>query len=127
MQVKTAIVLLSVFVFISVVDLIRKQKMTFKDSMFWLAVSVIAVVLAWNDRMLQSLATWVGFALPSNFIFFLLLIFFLFQSLFLTIYVNEQNNRTESLAQAIGILQYEVQRLKSSKSPAQPNVDSQDR
>jgi len=50
------------------------------------------------------------------FVFFLLLMFFICLSLLLTLYVNEQNSRTETLAQQVAILDHHVRKLRASKS-----------
>lgn len=94
-----------------VVDSIRRQKMTFKYSAFWLASSVGVILVALNQGFLEKVSKMAGFQLPSNFIFFLLLSFFVFLSLLLTIYVNEQNSRTETLSQAVGALEYKLKKL----------------
>ena len=104
----------SIAVLILVIELIRRQKMTFKYSMTWLAGSTLAFFLALDQQLLSRISKWAGFALLSNFIFFLITILVILLSLLLTIYINEQNSRTESLAQAIALLEY---RLKKSKNP----------
>ena len=69
-----------------------------------------------QDAWLKTLAQWAGFTLPSNFVFFLLLIFVIFFSFLLTIHINEQNSRTESLAQAIAKLDYRLKKLEREGS-----------
>lgn len=95
-----------------VVDLIRRQKMTFKYSLAWLVTCALVLFFTYFDRVLYVLSGLTGFTLPSNFIFFLLLVFFVILSLMLTIYVNEQNSRSEALCQSMGILEYELKELK---------------
>lgn len=96
-----------------VIELIRKQKMTFKYSAFWLGGSILVVFFSIYDNVLRALAGLAGFQLPSNFVFFLLLVFFTLLSLFLTRYINEQNNRLEALTQAIAILEHRTKKLET--------------
>ncbi len=104
--------LLTAFVILFfVLNLIRQQKMTFKYSLIWLGTSAAVFLLATFDQILLTLSKWAGFTLTSNFVFFLLFVFFTLLSLFLTIYINEQNSRTESLAQSIAKLQYQILKL----------------
>lgn len=111
MHPKTFSILMACLILISVIDLIRRQKMTFKYAITWLAASSLVLFFTIQDHLLYRLAEWAGFALPSNFIFFLLLIFVIFFSLLLTLHINEQNSRTESLAQAIAKLDYRLKKF----------------
>jgi len=113
MGVKTFAIFVSIFIFLFVIELIRRQKMTFKYSISWLGVSSVVLFFAFNENLLRKISDFFGFQLPSNFIFFLLSAFFIFLSLLLTVYINEQNNRTESLAQTIGMLEFKIKKMQS--------------
>ena len=111
MHPKTFAFIMTFIILLLVIDLIRRQKMTFKYALAWLASSALVLFFTIQDHWLNKLAKWAGFALPSNFIFFLLLIFVIFFSLLLTIHINEQNSRSESMAQAIAKLDYRLKKL----------------
>jgi len=111
MNAKTFAIIVAFLIVGFIVDLIRRQKMTFKYSLFWLSASALTLLFAFCDRMLSRLASLAGFELTSNFIFFLYLAFVSLLCLFLTVYINEQNSRTESLAQNLGILQFKIKEL----------------
>lgn len=98
-------IIAALIIFISVINLIRKQKMTFKYSVLWLSICLAVLFFAVYEQALFTLSKWAGFELPSNFVFFFLLIFFSLSSLFLTIYINEQNTRSERLAQTTALLE----------------------
>ncbi len=115
MQARTVAIFVSVVIMLVVINLIRRQKMTFKFSVLWLGTSVIALFFSIVDQALFQISSWMGFTLPSNFAFFCLLAFLLLQTLFLTIYINEQNSRIEALAQTVGILEYQCQKAIDSK------------
>lgn len=114
MNAKTFAILTAVFIVILIFDLIRRQKMTFKYSLFWLSASAVTLVLGIYDQLLTTLARWAGFELSSNFIFFLFLAFISALCLFLTVYINEQNNRTETLGQKLGILEMKLRKLQEA-------------
>ncbi len=111
MHPKMFALIMTSFILLSVINLIRRQKMTFKYALAWLVSSVLVIIFTIQDRWIKALAEWAGFALTSNFIFFLLLIFVIFFSLLLTLHINEQNSRTESLAQAIAKLDHRLKKL----------------
>jgi hypothetical protein len=111
MHVKYIAILIALVLLVLVIDLIRRQKMTFKYSVAWIGASVSVLFFAVFDRVLHRLSVMAGFELASNFVFFLVLVFFILLSLFLTIYINEQNNRSEKLAQSIAILEYKLKKV----------------
>lgn len=120
MQPKTFAVLLTCFILIAVINLIRRQKMSFKYALIWFVLSASVIVLAIYDHILYTIAHWAGFTLLSNFIFFLLLIFVILFSLLLTLYINEQNNRTEAMAQAIAKLDFRIKKIEAQNSSKNP-------
>ncbi len=108
----------------TVIELVRREKLTFKYALSWLVISVAALFFAVFDHLLFRIADTLGFELPSNFIFFSLLVFFVFLSLFLTIFLCEQNNRNDTIAQKIGILEFEIERLNKLVEDSQKDEDS---
>lgn len=111
MQPKTFAFIMASLILVLVIDRIRRQKMTFKYALAWLVSSFLVFFFTIQDAWLVKLSQWAGFALPSNFIFFLLLVFVIFFSLLLTIHINEQNSRSEALAQAIAKLDYRLKKF----------------
>ena len=113
MQAKTFAVMIAILILFFVIELIRRQRMTFKYCLFWLGSSMLVIVLAWRNDLLVKISRLAGFTLPSNFIFFLALVLLIFLSLMLTLYINEQNSRTETLAQSIGLLEERLRRMQA--------------
>lgn len=111
MQSKTFAIIMTGAILIYVLNLIRREKMSFKYAATWLVASLLALLFSIKEEWIQAISNAVGFALPSNFVFFLLLIFVLLFSLLLTRYINEQNNRTETLAQTIAKLDLRLNKL----------------
>ena len=116
MQAKAFAIFSSLLIVLFVIELIRRQKMSFKYSLVWLATCLVASSLAVFDSALAFLSKLAGFTLPSNFIFFLLMVFIILLSLLLTIYINEQNSRSEILAQSVALLEYKIKQLQSKTS-----------
>lgn len=106
-----SIILASVFL-VLVIDLVRREKLTFKYASGWILVTVGGILAAIFDRIVYQIAAWLGFQLTSNFIFFIVLCGLVFLSLVLTIFLCQQNLRNDRLAQKIGILEEEIKRLK---------------
>jgi len=98
-----------------VVELVRRDKLTFKYAVGWMSLSFLAVLCVLFDRIIINIAYGFGFILPSNFIFFVLLCFFVFLSLLLTTFICQQDKNNDTIAQKLGILEMEVNDLKKKE------------
>ena len=105
---------LACLVLLLIIELIRKEKLTFKYAAGWIVVSVAAIFLTIFDKTFFKVAYFLGFELPSNFIFFTLLTIFVFLTLLMTIFLCQQNYRNDKIAQQIGILEHEIKELKKN-------------
>lgn len=112
MNIHIVAMLVSVVIFLFVIDLVRRKKLTFKYAIAWLLVSAGAIFFAVFYRLLFACAAFLGFELPSNFIFFALFCVFVFLSLLLTVFLCQQNNRNDVMAQRIALLEFELKELK---------------
>jgi hypothetical protein len=117
MMIKYIAVILSLLVLLLVIDLVRREKLTFKYALAWLLLAVLGVAFSIFPEPLFVLSRVCGFELPSNFIFFALLGAFVFLSLLLTVFLCQQNKRNDRMAQAIGLLELEIERLKGMTAP----------
>ncbi|MDE1921647.1 MAG: DUF2304 domain-containing protein [Candidatus Omnitrophica bacterium] len=104
--------LVSVAVFLFVIDLVRRRRLTFKYAVGWLSVSAVGIFFAVFYRLIFACADFFGFELPSNFIFFTLFCVFVFLSLVMTVFLCQQNIRNDLMAQKIALLEFELKELK---------------
>jgi len=114
MTIKVLTGFLAIAILVLVVELGRRRKLTFKYAIGWILISLLGLLFVVFDRLLSWTSALLGFALPSNFIFFTLFCFFSFLSLFLTIFLCQQNNRNDIMAQKIGLLELEIKKLKEN-------------
>ena len=113
----TAIIALLILLF--VIELIREEKLMFKYALGWIVISLLAIFFTIFDKILFKLSEFFGFELTSNFIFFSLLTIFVFITLFITIFLCQQNNHNDKIAQKLGILEFEIDQLKKEKDKEQ--------
>lgn len=113
MVIKWLALTLSLGIFLFVVELVRRERLTFKYAVGWLMASALAVFFSVFHNFLFAIAKFCRFELPSNFIFFVLLCAFVFLSLLLTVFLCQQNDRNDKMAKKIGILEYELNDLKN--------------
>ncbi len=112
MGIKLLSIVLSLGIFLFVMELVRRERLTFKYAMGWLMASALAVFFSVFHTFLFAISAFFGFELPSNFIFFALLCIFVLLGLLLTVFLCQQNNRNDRMAKKIGILEFELQELK---------------
>ena len=115
MNIQILAVGIAVLMFLFVVELVRRRKLTFKYALAWLLVSGAGIFFALFKQLLFQCAAFLGFELPSNFIFFALLCSFVFLGLLLTVFLCQQNGRNDAMAQKIAILEFELKQLKKGK------------
>ena len=94
---------LSCLILVLVIELVRREKLTFKYAAGWLVASCLAIFLTVFDRLLFVLAQGLGFQLTSNFVFL---------SLLLNIFLYQQDRRNMIMAQKMAGLEYELNELK---------------
>jgi hypothetical protein len=112
MNIHIVVLVVSVAIFLFVIYLVRRRRLTFKYAVGWLLVSTGGIFFAVFYRLLFVFAGWLGFELPSNFIFFTLFCVFVTLSLLLTVFLCQQNNRNDVMAQKIALLECELKELK---------------
>ena len=112
MNIHLVAIVVSVAIFLFVTELVRRHRLTFKYAVAWLLVSAGAIFFAVFYRLLFACAAFLGFELPSNFIFFALFCVFITLSLLLTVFLCQQNSRNDVMAQKIALLEFEINELK---------------
>lgn len=112
MNTKLLAVGVCVAILLFVIELVRREKLTFKYAAGWIVAAVGGALVAFFDQFLAGVSVALGFKLPSNFVFFTILCGFVFLSLLLTIFLCQQNERNDRMAQKIGLLEQEVENLK---------------
>ena len=112
MNIHLVALIVAMVIFMFVLDLVRRRQLTFKYAVAWLAVGAGAIFFAIFYRLLFACAKFLGFELPSNFIFFSLFCVFILLSLLLTVFLCQQNSRNDAMAQKIALLELEIVELK---------------
>lgn len=86
-----------------VLYMIRKEKFLLKYAFLWLVMGVLGFLAALFPGWVFSLSWLFGFESPSNFLFFVCVIFLMATSLVLCAIVSRQTKRITNLVQVISI------------------------
>ena len=111
LQQKIFAISISVFLFIVIIDLVRRRKLREEFSWLWLLTGAGVIVLAvWYD-LLNLITRAIGAVLPTTTLFLFGGIFFMVINLYYATKISSLHNHVKDLAQHIAILQSEVKRL----------------
>ena len=117
MPIKFLAIFISSSVFLFVIELVRRGKLTFKYALGWLVAAGAAVFFSLFENYLFDVSRWLGFELPSNFIFFTMFCLIVFLSLLLTVFLCQQNSRNDKMVQKIALLEFDLKELKEKNLP----------
>ena len=115
MTIQTLAIGILIFLFLCVIEMMRRDRLTFKYAAGWFVIILFALILVLFDQLLFDTAYFLGFELPSNFIFFTMLVACVFFSLVLTMFLCQQNKRNDAMAQKIAIVEAELNQLKKKR------------
>ena len=94
----------SVLLFIVVLEFVRRRKLLESFALLWLFVGVAGVAVAVFRGWVDSAARFVGIAAGANLFLGLGLLFLLFVSMTLSVYVSRLEERVEILAEEVAAL-----------------------
>lgn len=93
-----------------VAELLRRGILRERFAVLWLGVCGVLLLLAAVPSLLTSAADALGFAVPSNLLFFVAILFLLMVTLQLSHEVSRLEARTRRLAEDVALLSDEVRR-----------------
>jgi len=100
-------------------QLIRKNRLQEKYSILWIASAVVMVVLSVWTQLLKSFAAWIGIFYPPSALFAAAVFCGLVIALHYSVVLSTLTSQNKTLAQEIGLLREEVDRLAAGrKRPA---------
>lgn len=104
-----------------ILELIRRRRLMERYSLLWLFSAFVLLVLAAWKGLLQSVADVVGISTASNALFVIAFGFVLVLLLHFSLVVSRLADQNKVLAQRLGLLQQQVDELRSG-APAEGNA-----
>ena len=100
---RTVLLAASILSMIYVLRKIRKAQIQLQDSLFWIFLSVVLVVMGAFPQVVYALTRLIGFQAPVNLIF-LMMIFILLIKVFLSsIKISQLENKLDTLVQELAV------------------------
>lgn len=111
---KLQIILLvgSVICLVLLINFIRKYRLELKYSMLWFVVTIFSILLSIFPKMLNVISNLMGIELPVNALFLLTFFGLIVIILSLTLELSKSTMKVKELSQEIGILKYEMNKVK---------------
>jgi hypothetical protein len=104
-----------------VVRLIRRQRLSVRDSLLWLLSTGVAIVVTAFPSILVKSAQLFGFQVPANALFAAGFIYLALNVLAVTLAVSAGSDRIRRLTQECALLRAELDRLKAERVPRSPS------
>ena len=108
--------LVSVLVFVIVVDMVRKRRLREEYSVLWLATSVVMFVLVLRYKWLVALTAFIGAGLATTTLFIFALIFLMLLSVQFCIKISQLTDQVKNLSQENALMKREIESLVLSGS-----------
>ena len=109
--------LVSILIFVAVVDLVRKRRLREEYSVLWLATSVLMFVLVLRYEWLVALTTLIGAGLPTTTLFLGSIIFLMLLAVQFCIKISRLTDQVKNLSQENALMKAEIEKLANQGSP----------
>ncbi len=98
-------VLIGLFIFLGIIELVRRRRLREEYSFIWLITGFVFVVLAVEADTLAFFSFMMGVAAPISTLLFLALIFVLLLCLYFSLRISALTTQVKNLAQQLALLQ----------------------
>lgn len=103
--------IVSVFVFIFVIDMVRRRRLREEYSVLWLVTSVVMFVLVFRYDWLVALTELIGAGLPTTTLFLFSIIFLILLSVQFCIMISRLTDQVKNLSQENALMKAEIEAL----------------
>lgn len=108
-RLKLVAISLGLFIFLVILELVRRKKLKEEYSWLWLLTGAIIVILTIWDDLLEKAASFMGIAVPTSTLFLLAFIFLILVCLQFSISISKLSDRIKNLAQELTILKSTIE------------------
>ena len=115
-QQKIFALIVSVLVFVFIVDMVRKRRLREEYSVLWLATSVVMFILVLRYKWLVSLTFFIGATTTTTTLFLFALIFLILLSVQFCIKISRLTDQVKNLSQENALMRLEIENLVLSNS-----------
>ena len=100
---RVILIVVSVLTCCYVLRKIRKSQMNIADSLFWIILCIVIVLMSIFSNVVSFLSTLVGVESPSNFVFLVMIFVVLVKLFFQSVEISQQKQRFNTLIQKLAL------------------------
>ncbi len=100
---RVLLLIASIFTFLYIVRKLKKSQLQVMDTVFWIVLATILIVLSVFPQIAYWIAKVIGIQSPVNFIFLLIIFMLLMRNFLLTIKVSQLDDKLRTLVEEIAI------------------------
>jgi hypothetical protein len=112
-QIQVVAITVSLLLFLFIMYLIRSQRLKEEYSLLWIFFSIVFIVFSFWRNGLDYISEFLGVAYPPAALFMILLMAVFLILIEFSIIISKLSDKNKSLAQEIGLLKYEIEKLKN--------------
>jgi hypothetical protein len=107
--------IISITIFISIIELIRRNRLKEKYSILWLFASVVLILFSLSRESLHYISSLVGVHYPPSFIFLLSFLFLIIINIHLTSVISKLTDNNKTLSQEVALLKEAVAKVTDNR------------
>lgn len=115
LTVRISILVMGIFLFITVLELVRRKKFREELSLIWLLIGIGLILGSYADSIIDPLAFRLGISYPPTLVFVLIFFLFLFVILYFSIIVSDLKSKSKELGQKMALMEYRLRELYQRK------------
>ena len=116
-----AMTIICVFVFILILDLVRRRKLREEYSWLWLLTSVSMIALVTKYEWLGALSKIIGAVIPTTTLFIGALIFLMILSVQFSVRISYLSDRIKNVVQENALLKARIEEMEGNGKSAYPS------
>jgi len=111
---KVAMIIICLFIFFYILDLVRRRRLREEYSWLWLLTSVVLFLLVIKYNWLTVLSRTIGAVLPTSTLFLCALIFLMFLAVQFSVRISRLTDQVKNLVQENALLRDKIEEIKDS-------------
>lgn len=105
---RVLIFLAGLFLFMLILELVRRKKFREELSLVWLLIGVLFTLSSFADLIIDPIARALGISYPPVLVFMIVFFFLVLAILYFSIVVSDLKSKNKELSQKIAIMEYKI-------------------